>query len=118
MASSEPRISVVIPLFNKASFVEEAIGSVMAHTRPAHEIIVIDDGSTDDGPERVKALAFSSVRLIRQANAGTSVARNTGIEAATGDLIAFLDADDRYLPGFLAAIAALAVDFPDACLLG
>lgn len=112
------RISVVMPLFNKVSFVEEAIVSVLKQTLPATEIIVVDDGSTDGSAECVERLANSQVRLIRQANAGVAAARNRGIQEATGDLIAFLDADDRYLPGFLATIHELAADFPNAGLLG
>ena len=112
------RISVVMPLFNKVSYVEEAIVSVLKQTLPATEIIVVDDGSTDGSAECVERLANSQVRLIRQANAGVAVARNRGIQEAMGDLVAFLDADDRYLPGFLATIHELATDFPKAGLLG
>ncbi|SEK26493.1 glycosyltransferase family 2 protein [Nitrosovibrio tenuis] len=109
-----PKFSVVIPLYNKSAFVVEAIASVQAQIYPVTEIIVIDDGSTDGGAERVEAIADPRISLYRQANAGVSVARNRGIEAACGDLVCFLDADDRYLPGFLQAIVDLADSFPGA----
>lgn len=116
--AQSPTISVVIPLYNKAAYVEEAVSSVLLQTYPAYEIIVVDDGSTDDGALLVEAIQSPLIKLIRQANAGVSAARNAGIAAAQGDYIAFLDADDRYLPGFLAAIMALAVDYSQAALLG
>lgn len=109
-----PSISVVMPLYNKAPYVAEAIHSVLNQSFPAIEIIVIDDGSTDDGPEIVKAIDDQRIRLVTQANAGVSVARNRGIDIADGDYIAFLDADDRYQAGFLAAIAGLITGFPKA----
>lgn len=118
MSRSQFKISVVVPLYNKAPFIEEALESIFLQTLPAHEIIVVDDGSTDDGVARVESFVHRGIRLIRENNAGVSVARNAGIEAATGDFIAFLDADDRYLPGFLACVAALAGDFPKASLFG
>jgi len=114
MTNQPLKISVVVPLYNKAAYVVEALESVMAQTYEAYEIIVVDDGSTDDSVNKIAAITGVSIRLIKQANAGVSVARNTGIKAATGDIITFLDADDRYLPGFLAAIAQLASDFPSA----
>jgi glycosyltransferase involved in cell wall biosynthesis len=109
-----PTFSVIIPLYNKSAFVVEAIASVQTQIYPATEIIVIDDGSTDGGAERVEAIADPRISLYRQANAGVSVARNRGIEAACGDFVCFLDADDRYLPGFLKAIVDLADSFPGA----
>ncbi len=92
----KPRFSVVIPAFNAAATLARAIESVRAQTWPAHEIIVVDDGSTDATAE--VAHRFADVRLIRQANGGVSVARNTGAAAATADWLAFLDADDSYAP--------------------
>lgn len=106
-----------MPLYNKAPFVVEALESILSQTYAAHEIIVVDDGSTDDGVSLVESLAHPAIRLIQQRNAGVAAARNTGVQAATGDFIAFLDADDRYLPGFLTAINNLAHDFPSAGLL-
>jgi cellulose synthase/poly-beta-1,6-N-acetylglucosamine synthase-like glycosyltransferase len=112
-----PTISVVVPLYNKAGYVEEALRSVLAQQPGALEVLVIDDGSTDDGPDRVRALADPRVRLVSQPNGGVSAARNHGITLARGDLVAFLDADDCHQPGYLAAITALAIQFPQAGML-
>lgn len=109
-------ISVVIPLYNKSSFVRKAIRSVLAQTLPPHEILVIDDGSTDGSGNVVTHIASPMVRLISQPNRGVSAARNRGIDAATGDLVAFLDADDCYHTGHLQAIAQLAGKYPHAGL--
>lgn len=111
------RISVIMPLYNKAPYVAEAIESVLRQTHPAFEIIVIDDGSTDGGPDLVKQISDTRIKLVSQANAGVSVARNHGIDIASGDFVAFLDADDRYQPGFLAKIAELIEQFPEAGML-
>ena len=93
-------VSAVIPAYNAGKYVGRAIESVLAQTRKADEIIVVDDGSTDDTAEVVERFG-DAVRFIRQENAGASFARNTGIEAATSDWIAFLDADDEWLPNKL-----------------
>jgi len=111
------RVSVVVPLYNKAPYIEAALASVMAQTEPVHEVIVVDDGSSDDGPERVRAMNLEVVRLVHQPNGGVSAARNTGIEYATGNLVSFLDADDLYCPGFASAITAMARGYPTAGML-
>jgi glycosyltransferase involved in cell wall biosynthesis len=89
-------VAVIIPTFNHARFLDDAISSVVAQTRPADEIIVVDDGSTDD-PAAVVA-RFPGVRLIRQQNRGLSAARNTGLRSCATSHVVFLDADDRLLP--------------------
>jgi len=90
-----PRFSVIIPAFNCAATLARAIESVRAQSWPAHEIIVVDDGSTDATAD--EASRFDDVRLIRQRNSGVSVARNAGVAVASGDWLAFLDADDWYV---------------------
>ncbi len=87
------RVSVVIPAYNSARFLQEAIESVRIQSSPVHEIIVVDDGSTDD-TEQVVAKHGHDVKYLRQQNAGPSAARNRGIAMASGSLVAFLDADD------------------------
>jgi glycosyltransferase involved in cell wall biosynthesis len=101
-------VSVVIPTFNRAGLVARALESVLAQTRPAEEVIVVDDGSSDGTLELV-ADRFPVVRLVAQENRGVSAARNRGIAMATGDWIALLDSDDEWRPEKLARqLAALA----------
>lgn len=113
-------ISVVMPLYNKQAYVEAAIRSVLAQGAWLDELIVVDDGSTDDSAEIVARLAleYPAIRLLRQTNGGVSAARNRGVLASSADYVAFLDADDLYLPGFLKQIAALAARYPEAGLVG
>ncbi|MBT2586303.1 glycosyltransferase family 2 protein [Arthrobacter sp. ISL-95] len=99
--SEELRVSVIIPSYNSAAFVVDALESVFAQTRPADEIIVVNDGSTDE-TERVLRPYLDRVVVLNQKNAGLSGARNSGIARATGDWLAFLDADDVWLPEKLA----------------
>ncbi len=92
-------VTVVVPSFNCGRFIREAVDSALAQTVPPMEVIVIDDGSTDNTPEVMAAYAPDPrVRYIRQKNAGQSSARNNGIRAAQGEFIALLDADDRWKP--------------------
>ncbi|MFO0842697.1 MAG: glycosyltransferase family 2 protein [Gemmataceae bacterium] len=91
-----PTISVVIPCYNGANYLREAIDSVLSQTRPVLEVIVVDDGSTDDSFAIAESYG-APVRVIRQPNQGESVARNRGIDEAKGDWIAFLDADDLWM---------------------
>lgn len=103
-----------MPLFNKCDQVLKTIASVTAQTISNWELVVVDDGSTDGGPDLVRALQDKRVRVVTQTNAGVSAARNKGIECALADLIAFLDADDLWLPDFLSTVLALRADFIEA----
>jgi len=93
-------VSVVVPAFNHATFLPEALESVFAQSVPPREVIVVDDGSTD-GTAEVLSRYGGRVRVVRQLNRGVAAARNVGAAAASGDLLAFLDADDAWLPAKL-----------------
>jgi glycosyltransferase involved in cell wall biosynthesis len=108
------QVSVVIPTYNRAQYVTKAIESVLAQTYTDYEIIVVDDGSTDDTPGVLQAYA-GRIRVIRQENAGVSVACNTGILAARGRWVAFLDSDDEWMPRKLAVQMTDLARRPDLC---
>jgi glycosyltransferase involved in cell wall biosynthesis len=110
-----PTIAVIIPTFNHAHYLTDAITSVLSQTRPADEIIVVDDGSTDD-PAAVVA-QFQKVQLIRRENGGLSAARNTGIRSCKSSHVVFLDADDRLLPMALQAGLNCIADRPDCAFV-
>ena len=105
-------ISVIIPLYNKQREIGDTLRSVLAQTLQPTEIVVVDDGSTDGSAGAVRAIASPLVKLVTQANAGVCAARNRAIAESTGDLIALLDADDTWEPGFLEEIASMAAEFP------
>ncbi|HEY7545941.1 MAG TPA: glycosyltransferase [Blastocatellia bacterium] len=92
-------VSVIIPCYNQAHFLREALESVIGQTYPHYEVIVVDDGSTDD-TQKVSS-TFERVRCLKQKNRGLAAARNAGFEASRGSLVVFLDADDRLLPAAL-----------------
>jgi glycosyltransferase involved in cell wall biosynthesis len=96
-----PKVTIIIPLYNKAAYIKRALDSVLAQTFTDFELLVIDDGSTDGGGEIVHRCGDARVRLIRQENAGPAHARNRGIDEAGGELVAFLDADDEWTPRYL-----------------
>ena len=101
-----PRVSVVVPTYNRADLISETLESILAQSLPPAEVIVVDDGSLDDTPARLAAFG-SRIRAIRIANSGELVARNHGIRAASGDLIAFCDSDDLWRPDHLASMARI-----------
>jgi glycosyltransferase involved in cell wall biosynthesis len=107
-------ISTVIPLYNKGPHIRRALESVRSQSAPPREIIVVDDGSTDGGGEVAQTWADPRLIYIRQENQGEGAARNRGTDAARGELIAFLDADDAWDPDFLATIMRLRKKFPEA----
>jgi len=114
--------SVVIPLFNKRESVQRAILSVLNQERLPEEIIIVDDGSIDQSAEVAQVLLDASNAgvpsiLIRQENLGVSAARNRGAEEASSRFVAFLDADDEWLSGYLLELERLALAFPDATVL-
>src|SRR5688572_20470425 len=99
-----PKISVVIPAYKSAGTIRETLDSVLAQKFREHEVIVVNDGSPDTTALEAAILTrLEDIVYIKQHNAGAGVARNTGIENARGDIIAFLDADDVWLPDFLAS---------------
>ena len=101
-----PRVSVVIPLYQTERYVLEAVGSVLAQTMRDFEVIVVDDGSTDAGPDLVRGLGDPRVRVVRQDNRGLAGARNTGVREARADYIALLDSDDLWAPTKLEKLVA------------
>ena len=111
-----PRVSVVIPTFNRATLVERAIDSVLGQTHSAFEIIVVDDGSTDNTSATLRNKYSDKLVVFQQSNRGVSAARNVGIAHATGNWIALLDSDDEWLPSKLAQQLALIKNHTD-CLL-
>ena len=112
-AGAAPAVSVIVPLFNKAREVRRALDSVVGQTFSDWEIVVVDDYSEDGGGELVQSLAIPKLRLFRKANEGVSIARNFAVSEARGALVAFLDADDEWLPDHLETIVRLARAHPE-----
>ena len=114
------KFSVIIPLYNKAPYVRKALESVCAQTYRDYELIVINDGSTDNSAivadEYLKATDSIDDKIINQPNAGVSAARNAGVAQARGEYLAFLDADDWWKPTYLERMAQLIEDYPEAGL--
>lgn len=111
-----PRFSVIMPLYNKERYLKKAIESVIAQTYRDFELIIIDDGSTDNSLEVVRGLKIEDRRLkiLTQSNSGVAVARNNGVAASEGEYMCFLDADDWWGPTFLEEIDRMIAEYPDA----
>lgn len=111
-AKMKPRFSVVIPLFNKEQYVANTIQSVLAQTFGDFELLIINDGSTDNSLEIVKQISDPRISIITQENKGVSATRNHGISVSNTDYITFLDADDYWYPDFLSTLTSLIDSYP------
>lgn len=109
-------VSVIIPTYNRGPFIVEAVESVLAQTYQSFEVIVVDDGSTDDTLERLEPYQ-SNISIVKTNHGGAPYARNAGIRAAKGKYVAFLDSDDRYLPHKVALQVQILDRFPDVDLV-
>jgi glycosyltransferase involved in cell wall biosynthesis len=112
---NKPLVTVIIPTYNRGWIVKEAVDSVLEQDFSDYELIVVDDGSSDNTPAILKAYG-KKITVLRQPNKGVSAARNRGIAAASGRLIAFLDSDDRWLPRKLSAQVKFFNTHPDAVI--
>ena len=108
-----PYFSIVIPVFNKEKFVSKTIGSVVCQSFPNYEIIIVNDGSTDESEAKILAIKDDRIKYFSKKNEGVAVARNFGIEKASGDFICFLDADDYWFPQFLETMHDSISKFPE-----
>jgi glycosyltransferase involved in cell wall biosynthesis len=113
--SMTPRVTVVIPTYNRAWSLAEAVDSVLSQESRDFELIVVDDGSADGTPGLLKGYG-DAIRVLRQDNRGVSAARNAGIAAGRGELIAFLDSDDIWLPGKLKVQVDFFISHPEALI--
>ncbi len=109
-----PAVTVIMPVYNGARFVGKAIESVLAQDFQDWELIVVNDGSTDGTAEVLAGFSDDRIRVIHQANGGEAVARNRGLDAVSGEYVAFLDADDLYLPNALRDMSAYLDTHPEA----
>lgn len=110
--------SIVIPLYNKAQYIHNAIQCILNQSFQHFEIIIVDDGSTDNSIQVVKTFCDSRISIIHQANSGVSIARNNGVKHATYEHIAFLDADDWWDKYFLEEMYHLITLYPNAAIYG
>ena len=112
-----PQITIIMPLYNKATEVLGSVATVRAQTVTDWELIVVDDGSSDGGADLVHSLADQRIKIIKQTNQGVSLARNRGISETESPWIAFLDADDEWRSDYLATVLSLTRDYPQALWL-
>lgn len=114
------RFSVIIPLYNKAPYVAKAVQSVLAQTFADYELVIVDDGSKDDSAKIAEEAVEGreNCRLMKQENAGVSMARNNGVADSKGDYLCFLDADDWWEPTFLEEMERFVAEFPEAGIYG
>ncbi|WP_288691907.1 glycosyltransferase family 2 protein [uncultured Gemmiger sp.] len=108
------KYSVVIPLYNKQRYIKSTLQSVLAQTYTDYEVVVVDDGSTDASLQEAERMQSDKIRVLHQENQGVAVARNTGIENAAGEYIAFLDADDKWNPSYLEEIDKIVQKYPQS----
>jgi len=113
-----PTVSIAIPLYNKADFIADAVRTALAQTSSDHEIIVVDDGSTDGGAIRLRVIDDPRLRIVRQDNAGVATARTRALREGRGKYVAFLDADDLWHPEHLHHLLIMTRRFPHAALFG
>ena len=116
--TSQPFISIVIPLYNKASTIQNTISSVLSQTIQNFELIIVDGNSTDGSFEIASQINDPRIVLFKQHGKGISTARNQGVEKASADIVAFLDADDTWEPNFLETILQLTEKYPNAGMYG
>jgi glycosyltransferase involved in cell wall biosynthesis len=107
------RFTIIIPLYNKQNFITRAVNSVLAQVYPDFELIIVNDGSTDNSFDVVSKILDSRIKIINKVNGGVSSARNAGIDISVCDWICFLDADDYWLPNHLDEISYLIKNYPD-----
>jgi glycosyltransferase involved in cell wall biosynthesis len=112
--ATAPTVTVIVPTYNNGRFIAETIDSILGQTRVPEQILIIDDGSTDETERVVNSYADLRIQYQKQPNAGVSAARNTGLSSATGDFITFLDGDDRWLPTFVERMREFLIADPRA----
>jgi glycosyltransferase involved in cell wall biosynthesis len=112
-AERQPEVSIILPTYNRADVIQRALDSIVAQTHGDWELLVVDDGSTDGTCDAIVGLD-ARIRILRQKNAGTYVARNTGLRNARGRFITFMDSDDAWLPHFLELTTAFLRASPEA----
>jgi glycosyltransferase involved in cell wall biosynthesis len=119
VADKSPMLSVIMPVFNRAAYLEDAVKSVLAQSYANWELILVDDGSIDSSPQIIDRFCEQDprIRCMHQENRGAAGARNRGVELATAEWLCYLDSDDIWFPGTLAAFHDYLCAHPDAQLI-